>query len=175
MVLGPFLELSSTLIIPSLSQAFILLTDVSTMKKVTPFIILIAFIGTSCKSVKSLFENKTPHEKYAKKLERKKVDDSPEARQWLAVSERALVNAIPIQLPYRQNGYFHADKPHSLGLLFKASMGERITFNINKKHRNALVIYADVFSQMKTINICFLQIRAALNSQLILQKAERIY
>ncbi|HEX8460279.1 MAG TPA: M23 family metallopeptidase, partial [Segetibacter sp.] len=95
----------------------------------------------------NIFNEKTPHEKYAKKLEDKNLDESPEGREWLAVSKRALEDPQSIQLPYRQNGYFHADKPRSLALQFTANFGERITFTLSKKEPTRFVIFADVFRQ----------------------------
>lgn len=120
------------------------------MKNITPFILLVALLATSCKSVKNVLDRKTPHEKYAKKLDKKDVDETPEGREWIAVSKRALEDAQSVDLPYRQNGYFHADKPRSLGLKFKANMGERIIFKLDKKATNPFVIFADIFQENRS-------------------------
>lgn len=120
------------------------------MKNITPFILLVALLATSCKSVKNVLDRKTPHEKYAKKLDKKDVDETPEGREWIVVSKRALEDAQSVDLPYRQNGYFHADKPRSLGLKFKANMGERITFQLDKKATNPFVIFADIFQENRS-------------------------
>jgi murein DD-endopeptidase MepM/ murein hydrolase activator NlpD len=117
------------------------------MKKIIPILLLIALVANACNSVKSIFHKKTVHEKYAEKLEDKLPDNSPEARQWLAVSKRAVEDAQFIQLPYRQNGYFHSDKTHALGLAFKANFGERLTFTLQKKAGSPFVIFADLFKQ----------------------------
>jgi murein DD-endopeptidase MepM/ murein hydrolase activator NlpD len=117
------------------------------MKNITLLLLTVALLGSSCRSVKNIFGNATPHEKYAKKLEDKHPEDSPEGRQWLAVSVRALDDAQTIELPYRQNGYFHADRPHALGLMFKANIGERITFNLAKNTGTPFTIFADLFKQ----------------------------
>jgi len=94
-----------------------------------------------------MFDKQTPHEKYAEKLEDKHLDDTPEGREWLAVSRRALEDAQSIELPYRQNGYFNCEKPHALGLRFKANFGERITFDLSKKAGVRSVIFADMFKE----------------------------
>jgi murein DD-endopeptidase MepM/ murein hydrolase activator NlpD len=120
------------------------------MKNIAAFFLLIALIGTSCRLVNNIFEKKTPHEEYADRLDRKDIDETPEGREWIAVSKRVLQDAQTVELPYRQNGYFHADKPHALGLRFKATFGERLTFTLDKKAGTALVIFADVFKQDNT-------------------------
>ncbi|MDB5248067.1 MAG: Murein DD-endopeptidase MepM and murein hydrolase activator NlpD, containing LysM domain [Segetibacter sp.] len=126
------------------------------MKNITPFLLLIALFSASCSStLRSIFGNKTAHEKYAKKLEDKLPGESPELKQWLTVSKRALEDAQNIQLPYRQNGYFHSDRPHSLGLQFKANFGERITFTLTKKAGSPLVIFADLFKQDEKVSHLF--------------------
>jgi murein DD-endopeptidase MepM/ murein hydrolase activator NlpD len=117
------------------------------MKKSLSLLLSVALLAGSCKSVKSILVEKTPHEKYAKKLEDKDLDKTPEGREWLAVSKRALNDAQVIQLPYRQNGYFQTDKPQSLALQFKANFGERLTFNIAKKAGINSIIFADLFKQ----------------------------
>ncbi|MBD0364880.1 MAG: M23 family metallopeptidase [Flavisolibacter sp.] len=118
------------------------------MKSIATFLLLLIVFGNSCSSsIKHIFENRTPHEKYADKLDAKGLDDTPEGRAWLAASKKALEAPQSISLPYRQNGYFGADKPRALGLLFNVKRGERITFNLTKKGNTNLPLYADVFQQ----------------------------
>ena len=115
--------------------------------KQTSLFLLIALFSFSCSSTinKIFSENKTPHEKYADKIEDNKLDDTPEGRLWLAASKGALEAPQTILLPYRQNGYFHPDKPRSLGLRFQARHGEKIMFAFHKKPSASLVLYADLF------------------------------
>lgn len=116
------------------------------MKRISPILLLVACISFSCSStLKKIFDgNKTPHEEYAEELEDKNLDDTPEGRAWLAASKKALEVPQTIQLPYRQAGYFHPDKPRSLGLKFRAKQGERLIFTLNKKLASS-VIYSDLF------------------------------
>jgi murein DD-endopeptidase MepM/ murein hydrolase activator NlpD len=123
------------------------------MKNFTAFLLLAALL-IACRSVKTIFENKTPHEKYANKLEEKHLDATPEGREWLAASQKALADAQTIQLPYRQNGYFRAERADALALQFKCNFGERITFELIKKSGSPFVIFADIFKQdEKTSNL----------------------
>jgi murein DD-endopeptidase MepM/ murein hydrolase activator NlpD len=117
------------------------------MKNLTVFLLLSTLLPSACKSVKNIFDNKTPHEQYAEKLEDKHLDETPEGRQWLAASKRALGDAQAIQLPYRQIGYFHPQRADALALQFKADFGERITFELLKKSGTPFVIFADLFKQ----------------------------
>src|SRR5687768_15415478 len=102
-----------------------------TMKNIVATFLLAGLIASSCSS-RNIFSKKTPHEKYAEKLDDNDLDKTPEGRQWLAASKGALADAQPVQLPYRQYGYFAPGKARALGLKFTAKRGERITFTLNK-------------------------------------------
>jgi len=117
------------------------------MKRITPILLLVACIGFSCSStLHKIFDSKkTPHEQYADKLEDKNLDNTPEGREWIAASKKALEDPQNIELPYRQAGYFQPDKPRSLGLRFHARQGEQLIFAFNKKGSSGFVIYSDLF------------------------------
>lgn len=118
------------------------------MKNITSFLLLVAVLGASCSSVvHKIFDKKNPHQKYAEKLDDRDLDRTPEGRLWLAASKKALQHPQVITLPYRQHGYFHADKPRALGLQFTARYGERITFSLTRKDGSRLPMYADVFKE----------------------------
>ncbi len=108
--------------------------------------LLATIIGSSCISTSTnIFSKKTPHEKYEEKLEDSGIEKTPEGRQWLAASEAALESPQLIQLPYRHNGYFPADKPRAVGLQFTAAVGERLSFKLSKKEIINFALYAELF------------------------------
>jgi len=114
----------------------------TTMKNIA--ILLIGLIVASCSSTsKNIFSKKTAHEKYAEELDDNDLDKTPAGRQWLVASKAALEYAQPIQLPYRQHGYFAPDKARALGLKFAAKHGEKIIFTLSKK--TPFTIFADLF------------------------------
>lgn len=115
----------------------------TTMKNILATIVLATTIVACNSSSRNIFSKKTPHEQYAEVLDDKDLDKTPEGRQWLAASKAALLDAQPIILPYRQQGYFSPDKARALGLRFTAKRGEQLTFTLNKKL--PFVLYADLF------------------------------
>ena len=117
----------------------------TTMKNFIATLLLAAIIASCSSTSRNILSEKTPHEKYAEKLDDNDLDKTPEGRQWLAVSKLALADAQLVQLPYRQQGYFAPGKARALGLQFTAKRGEKLTFTLNKK--NPFVIYADLFRQ----------------------------
>jgi murein DD-endopeptidase MepM/ murein hydrolase activator NlpD len=116
------------------------------MKNIAIIFLLLSVYSFSCGStVRDIFGNRTPHEKYAGKLDNRGLDKTPEGRAWLAASKAALETPLTVSLPYRQQGAFHADKPRALGLQFDAKAGQKLTFNLSKKGSAALPLYADIF------------------------------
>ena len=117
------------------------------MKKTIIPVLLLASIITACSSTStSIFSKKTPLEKYEEKLEDSGLEKTPEGRQWLAASEKALQFPVTVQLPYRHNGNFSSAKPQAIGLKFSAKRGEKLSFNLIKDERAAFVLYAELYT-----------------------------
>ena len=111
-------------------------------------LLFVNLLSSSCNFTSSgIFSKKTPHEKYAERLDDEDLDKTPQGRQWLAAAKSALEAPHVMQLPYRQVGYFQSDKPRALGLKFSAKRGERLLFTLNKSAAVNLVVYADLFKQ----------------------------
>jgi murein DD-endopeptidase MepM/ murein hydrolase activator NlpD len=121
------------------------------MKKIFFPALLLTLIATSCRSTSTgIFSKKTPLEKYGEKLEDDGLKKTPEGRQWLAASERALQLPVAVSLPYRQAGKFSAAKPQAMGLAFTAKHGERILFTLTKNAADNFVLYAELYKKTIT-------------------------
>ena len=118
------------------------------MKNIAILFLLLSVYSFSCGSaLKNVFSNKTPHEKYADKLDDHGFDKTPEGRAWLQAAKSALENPVPVSLPYRHQGVFHTDKPRALALQFTAKAGQQLTFTLTRKGVASLPLYADLFRE----------------------------
>ena len=100
-------------------------------------------LAASCNtSINKILTKKTPHEAYAKKIE-----DDTLGPSWIAASQKALVTAQPVELPYKIAGNFQADKPRALAFRFKARQGQRIKFEISKTRIGDFILFADLYRQ----------------------------
>jgi murein DD-endopeptidase MepM/ murein hydrolase activator NlpD len=118
------------------------------MKNLTFLILLSGLFAVSCSSSsRTIFSKKTPHEAYAAYLDKKDIDKTPEGRAWMAAADHALTAPFSVALPYKQQGFFHPDKPRALGLQFTARQGTRLLFRVNKKAGNELRLFADLYKQ----------------------------
>lgn len=121
------------------------------MKNRSRFLLLPAIFCMACSTpIGKIFDKKTPHEEYAEKLDDKDLDKTADGLAWQAASQAALEAPVSIALPYRQQGFFHADKPRAMGLQFTARPGELLRFSLTRKSGSALPIYADLFRQSQT-------------------------
>lgn len=117
-----------------------------TTKNIPLFLLLASLLSVGCSTAPtSLFSKKTPLEKYEDKLEDEGLHKTPEGRQWLAASERALRIPVPVSLPHRHTGTFSSQKPQALGLAFSARLGERLLFTLIKNATDNFVLYAELY------------------------------
>jgi murein DD-endopeptidase MepM/ murein hydrolase activator NlpD len=118
------------------------------MKNITVLFLLVSLGSISCGStLRNIFGKKTPHEEYAAKLDDRGLDKTPEGRAWLQASKLALEAPVRVPVPYRQQGYFHGDKPRAVGLKFDAKTGEKLLFTVTRKSGGSLPVYADLFKE----------------------------
>jgi len=96
-------------------------------------------------TLRGVFKNQTPHEKYAAKLKGAHLDETALGQQWLQASEQALQDSITITLPFKETGYFAADKPRALGYRIPAQRGQRLVVNLEVRTREQLQVFMDLF------------------------------
>lgn len=99
----------------------------------------------ACKSGKSLFGNKRLHEQYGEKLKTAGLHQTALGRQWFAAADKALRNPQPITLPYKEVGYFAAEKPRAAGLSFSSKRGEKLMFRVETNPDTAFALYVELW------------------------------
>lgn len=114
-------------------------------------LVSLAFITltlTNCTTgVKGILSKRTPHETYGQKLKDAGLDQSELGRQWFSLSNFALTNPIQIQLPYKETGYFSAEKPGANAFLFNVKRGEKITATLIGKSIGTADIYFELWEK----------------------------
>jgi len=109
------------------------------------FIVLIAAATLlyACKT--GIFAKKTPHEQYADKLSGAGLKETALGRAWFDAAAKSLNNPITITIPYKETGYFAADRPLAAGLRFQARRGEKITITLTKKPATGFLVYLELW------------------------------
>lgn len=96
-------------------------------------------------SKKGLFAKKTAHEQYATQITDAGLSTTTLGRLWFAAAEKALVRPLTITLPYRETGYFAAEKPDAAGYIFSARRGERVNVQVTMKPAGSFLLFAELW------------------------------
>ena len=107
---------------------------------------ILAFLIQSCSSsAPGLFAKKTPHQQYGDKISEAGLKQTALGRLWFLAAEQALSKPLMISLPYRETGYFPAEKPQSAGLAFIAKQGEKLKITLEKKPATGFLLYMELW------------------------------
>ncbi|QHL89366.1 peptidoglycan DD-metalloendopeptidase family protein [Nibribacter ruber] len=92
-----------------------------------------------------MFKKQTPYEKYQKGLEEAKLDQTALGQQWLAAGKNALQKPVPVTLPFKETGYFPADKPMAAGYQFTVQQGQKVAVKVQTKGTAVPQVFLDLF------------------------------
>ncbi|RZM27442.1 MAG: hypothetical protein EOO88_13150 [Pedobacter sp.] len=110
------------------------------------FAISAALFLNSCKTGPvNLFKTGTPHELYLRKLSSSGLDQTAMGKAWISSSAQSLTKPVVIKLPYRESGYFAAERIPAAAYSFDAARGQQITVQLNKTPSTDFMIYLDVW------------------------------
>lgn len=108
--------------------------------------LLTAFFLNSCKTGPvNLFKTGSPHELYQRKLSSAGLDQTAMGRAWISASAQSLSQPAAIKLPYRESGYFAAERIPAATYSFEAVRGQQITLTLSKTPATDFMIYMDVW------------------------------
>ncbi|WP_412467502.1 peptidoglycan DD-metalloendopeptidase family protein [Pedobacter sp. KLB.chiD] len=100
----------------------------------------------SCKTGSvNLFKAASPHEQYQKKLVNVGLDKTAMGSAWLNAANMSTQKALNINIPYKENGYFAADKVPATAYKFNATKGQKLNIKLSKKPSAGALVYIDVW------------------------------
>jgi len=107
---------------------------------------LISTLG-ACTSVgpAKLFQPQSPHDRYAQSLRDAKLERTALGTDWITAGNRALKDSVLINAPYRESGYFSADKPFAVGYRLNGQRGDKFIVRVDVQGRQAVQVFVDVF------------------------------
>lgn len=97
------------------------------------------------KALRGVFKKQTPYERYQKGLEEAKLDQTALGQQWLAAGAKALQGPVPITLPFKETGYFPADRPMATGYQFTVKEGQKVSVKVQTKGTAVPQVFLDLF------------------------------
>lgn len=110
------------------------------------FLALLSSVFFSCKTGSvNLFKAATPHEQYQRKLINAGLDQTAMGSAWIKTASLSIGQALNINIPYLETGYFASDKTPAAAYKFTAIKGQKINISITKKPANAALLYLDLW------------------------------
>ncbi len=98
----------------------------------------------------SLFKKLSPHDAYAQRLKDAGLDRTAMGIGWLQKGGSSVTNALTITIPYKESGYFAADKIQATALRFSAQRGQKLHIALSRKPQFNYSIYIDLLQQTDT-------------------------
>ena len=112
------------------------------------FLLLVMLIVSinSCTTSKSpLFAKRSPHEKYGEGLRNAGLANTQLGNAWFAAAAKSITQPQVVAVPYKESGFFAAEKPAAFGYLFSAKRGEKIMVNINSIPLSGSLLFAELW------------------------------
>ena len=107
------------------------------------FFLILAAAAVGCTSSDRaelpIFLPETPHERYEFAFRRVGLETTALGFQWINASRTALDEALPIQPPHSESGYFDPNAAPSLGYRIAMRRGQRLLVNIDLNGLTRLV------------------------------------
>ena len=121
--------------------------------------ILSLFVGFSCSKITTpaaIFKKQSPHDAYGQRLKDAGLDRTELGGAWLLAADESVAKALDITVPYKETGYFSADKIQTSTLVFSLKRGASIHIALSKKPETNCHIYIDLMllnatNQVKTV------------------------
>ncbi|MFD2164285.1 peptidoglycan DD-metalloendopeptidase family protein [Paradesertivirga mongoliensis] len=92
-----------------------------------------------------LFGKRSPHEQYAQSLQDAGLKSTALGRSWFSAAERSLSKPLNVNIPYKESGYFPAEKAEALSIRFEAKRGEKLSISLQKRPATNFTLYVDLW------------------------------
>jgi len=104
---------------------------------------LLAAILPGCREL-GLVEG-TPRERYERGLERANLANTALGTQWLEAGRNALARPVTVTLPFRETGFFPAERTLAAGFSFTVERGQRMTVNLSAASTEPAQLFLELY------------------------------
>ena len=108
---------------------------------------LLSLILYSCKSgTINLFKPASPHEQYKRKLISAGLEKTAMGKAWITTADQSLLQTLPIKIPFKETGYFAAEKIPAIAYRFTATRGEKLNISLTKTPPDNFDVFLDLWA-----------------------------
>jgi len=112
-------------------------------------LMLLLSILFSCNSIgpAGLFKTMSPHETYGTRLKAAGLQQTAMGSSWLQTATESLDKALHITIPYKETGFFAAERIQAAAFQFEAKRGEKLYISLSKNPAQNFNVFTDVWQQ----------------------------
>lgn len=113
------------------------------------FVIAVAGWFSACTGIgptANLFKTVSPHDQYGQSLKDAKLDRTALGTDWISAGERALRDSLKISVPYRESGYFSANRAFAVGYRMEGQRGDNFLVKVETQGQKPVQVFIDVFA-----------------------------
>lgn len=107
--------------------------------------ILLMMLFVSCSTPQGGFAGRRLHERYADGIEKAGLQQTAMGAQWLAAASKSLEQPVAISIPYRETGYFAAEKPAAVAYRFALQRGEKVMVKLTTVPASGFLLFAELW------------------------------
>lgn len=113
------------------------------------FGMLLLSILFSCHNMNpaGLFKKMSPHDAYANRLTTAGLQQTAMGSEWLQTAGQSLAKAVHITIPYKETGFFAAEKIRAETFQFEGKRGEKLYIGLSKNPAQNFTVFVDVWQQ----------------------------
>jgi murein DD-endopeptidase MepM/ murein hydrolase activator NlpD len=110
-------------------------------------LVLLSSCSTS-QTLTTLFQKTTPHEDYARALDRAGLREAALGQRWQAAADQALRDSLVVPLPVLETGFFRADQPTAASYRYQVVVGEQVHVRLSLQPGVAPArVFVDAFAR----------------------------
>ena len=96
---------------------------------------LLALFSSCSKTqtLSALFQKTTPHDDYARALDRAGLREAALAQRWQTAADQALRDSLVVLLPVLETGFFRADQPTAASYRYQVKAGEQVHVRLTRQ------------------------------------------
>lgn len=91
------------------------------------------------------YRDLTPHEAYVQSLRDAGLEGTALARDWVDAGRRALERPLPVDLPFREEGFIAPDEAGAVGYRFALERGQALTVRLDVESDDSARVFLDLF------------------------------
>ncbi|RZK63224.1 MAG: M23 family metallopeptidase [Hymenobacter sp.] len=113
-------------------------------------LLLLALLSSCSKTqtLTALFQKTTPHEDYARALDRAGLGEAALGQRWQAAADQALRDSLVVALPVLETGFFRPDQPTAASYRYQVQAGElvHVRLTLAAGAASASRVFVDAFA-----------------------------